>query len=52
MMAWMLMSMEFEKMKFYFMITKPREQVNYPSNIGKTWAKKIQESEFNLLCYK
>jgi len=38
--------------KYYYMITKPGEQVDYPSNIGKTWAKRIQESEVDLLCRK
>jgi len=34
------------------MITKPGEQVDYPLNIGKAWAKQIQESEADLLCRK
>jgi len=38
--------------KYYYMITKPGEQVDYPSNIGKTWAKQIQEHEVDLLCHK
>jgi len=38
--------------KFYYMISKPGEQVDYPSNIGQVWAKQIQESEVNVLCCK
>jgi len=35
--------------KYYYMISMPGEQIPYPQNIGKAWAKEVQAQEINLL---
>jgi len=29
--------------KYYYMISTPGEQIPYPQNIGKAWAKEVQD---------